>query len=52
MFQSQRQVQLAASQLQIENLSERIETINGRIYDTNKRLARVETLIVEDAAHP
>ncbi len=52
MFQAQTQVQFAALQSQIENLGERIETMDGRVYDMNERLTRVETLIVESAAQP
>ena len=52
MFQSQTQVQFAALQSQIENLGEHIEAIDGRVYEMNERLTRVETFIIESAVQP
>ena len=52
MFQSQTQVQLDGLQSQIATLGERIETLDGRMYEMNERLTRVETLIVESTVQP
>ena len=52
MFQSQTQIQLAGLQSQIATLGERIETLDGRMYEMNERLTRVETLIVESTVQP
>ncbi len=52
MFQSQTQVQLDGLQSQIATFGERIETLDGRMYEMNERLTRVETLNVESTVQP